>query len=145
MVYFINAWCILHYIEGLQVWSWTNQFNDANKFVNMLPYLDNYPLISMVDDGELNFYWKYDDVRIDLGFYGNGVYSYYAQKGTHDYFGDDIAIDNIPESLLWLLTGCKQVKYIDNDGDSISLEVNKTYPVLPDFDANKHNLVRVID
>jgi hypothetical protein len=36
------------------------------------------PYISASNDGEINFYWKKDTFILDLGFFGDGSYSYYA-------------------------------------------------------------------
>jgi hypothetical protein len=37
------------------------------------------PYISASGDGEVNFYWKARDWMIDLGFFGDGLYSYYVR------------------------------------------------------------------
>jgi hypothetical protein len=76
---------------------------EAEAFTRTLP-LDEIvlPHISLAADGEINFFWDKEGERIDLGFYGTGVYSYYIRlRGGAEYFGDDVALgDNIPEEIL---------------------------------------------
>lgn len=76
---------------------------EAEAFARALPLEEIYtPYISLAADGEINFFWDRYGLRIDLGFYGTGVYSYYIRLGNgQEYFGDDIAIsDEIPGELL---------------------------------------------
>lgn len=52
--------------------------------------------ISIASDGEVNFYWKNSIGAIDLGFYGDGTYSYYARKsGGFEYFGDSVEVSRV--------------------------------------------------
>jgi hypothetical protein len=37
------------------------------------------PYAQLSADGEVGLYWKTDDVFADIGFYGNGEYSFYAR------------------------------------------------------------------
>ena len=77
--------------------------DEAEAFVRALPLEEIYtPYISLAADGEINFFWDQDSVRIDLGFYGTGVYSYYIRiKNGQEYFGDDVSVsDKIPTELL---------------------------------------------
>ena len=50
----------------------------------------------------MNFEWKGQDFHIDLGFYGDQTFSYYATKsGQKPLLGDDIPIKNgIPKELI---------------------------------------------
>lgn len=76
---------------------------EAEAFARALSLEEMYtPYISLAADGEINFFWDRDGLRIDLGFYGTGVYSYYIRLGNgQEYFGDDIAISgDIPGELL---------------------------------------------
>ena len=65
------------------------------------------PHISLADDGEVNFAWSADGMWIDLGFYGTGTYSFYAQdKDGNEWFGDDIPVmSSLRKELRGLLAG----------------------------------------
>jgi hypothetical protein len=78
-------------------------FQDAKRFVLSLPLMQIVrPSINVAGDGEVNFEWKGQDFQIDLGFYGNQTFSYYATKnGQKPLFGDDIPIKHgIPKELV---------------------------------------------
>jgi hypothetical protein len=68
---------------------------EANNFVFWLSatgYLWSIrcvPNISLANDGELNFWWKSDIGVIDIGFYGDGTYTYYAKVNDREYSADD--------------------------------------------------------
>jgi hypothetical protein len=53
---------------------------DAEVFALYLFKVDTVipPHISASGDGEINFYWKGEGFSLDLGFFGDGFYSYYA-------------------------------------------------------------------
>jgi len=54
--------------------------HDAEQFVRALPYEEIYaPHVSLAADGEINFLWTLPHFRLDLGFYGDGTYSYYGR------------------------------------------------------------------
>ena len=89
-------------------WPAEAAFQDAGKFTEGLPVpLTSAPYISLADDGEVNFAWAREGMRIDLGFYGTGTYSYYARdKEGEEFFGDDISASSpIPKELAALLAG----------------------------------------
>src|ERR1700741_745971 len=67
-------------------------FRDARDFILKLPLTRiAKPTINIASDGEVNFEWKGNDFKIDLGFYGNQKFSYYAVKsGSAPLLGDDI-------------------------------------------------------
>lgn len=52
------------------------------------------PGISAADDGEINFWWDVEGLYIDLGFFGDGSYSFYARLPN----GKEIAVDHAPLS-----------------------------------------------
>ena len=61
------------------VWPNIRAFEDAYIFIQHLDLGSiPMPIISLADDGEVNFLWKYYPVHVDLGFYGTGNYSYFA-------------------------------------------------------------------
>ena len=77
-------------------------FRDAEQFVLKLPLRSvGIPFVSVASDGEINFDWTAGNVRIDLGFYGDGRYSFFARNADAEALGDDIAIvDDVPADLL---------------------------------------------
>ena len=88
-------------------WPTKAAFENAWEFTARLPLsLREFPHISLADDGEVNFAWSGGVVYIDLGFYGDGTFSYYGRDsdGTES-FGDDIPVTSpLPEELVSLLT-----------------------------------------
>ena len=82
-------------------------FRDAVSFTERLPVsLVATPHISLADDGEVNFSWSTNGMRIDLGFYGTGAFSYYARdKDGNELFGDDVSVTSfLPSQLVELMT-----------------------------------------
>ena len=63
------------------------------------------PYISLATDGEINFLWMLPHLRLDLGFYGDGTYSYYGKTAVGDGFlVDDASVCTpLPEQLLQLI------------------------------------------
>lgn len=81
---------------------------DAEAFARILFERANVlsPRIGMAADGEISFFWKSPRVVVNLGFFGDGTYSYFAQTPQGDSFSDDAALATqaLPEGLLALLT-----------------------------------------
>lgn len=78
-------------------------FNEAEAFIKTLPLnRTGLPTINVASDGEVNFDWSSGISKIDLGFFGNGTYSYYARGGNYgEISGDDIAVGTeVPEQLI---------------------------------------------
>lgn len=79
---------------------------DAERFVRSLPG-DGLaaPVITLANDGEINFLWRHEGNSIDLGFHGTGTFSYYARaRDGGELFGDDVAAaSGLPPGLLSLL------------------------------------------
>lgn len=71
-------------------------FEDAKSFILTLPLTKiTKPSIHVAADGEVNFQWSGSDFKIDLGFYGNGKFSFYAAKsGRAPIIGDEILADS---------------------------------------------------
>ena len=89
-------------------WPADSAFIDAAEFVRRLPEpLKATPHISLADDGEVNFAWHHGKIKIDLGFYGTGTFSYYARDSAgNETFGDDVpARRAIPLDLRILIAG----------------------------------------
>lgn len=63
------------------------------------------PDIGIADDGELNFFWDQSGIHVDLGFYGDGSYSYYArdQHGAHCECDDESPENGMTEELAKIL------------------------------------------
>jgi hypothetical protein len=54
------------------------------------------PIISPACDGEVNFFWENQHITLDLGFYGDGYYSFYAKtEDGEEFFGDHKSIDSM--------------------------------------------------
>ncbi|MGO0702708.1 hypothetical protein [Pseudomonas paracarnis] len=64
------------------------------------------PKISAASDGEINFSWKNEKGLIDLGFFGDGSYSYYAKLSTgEEFISDESGIkEALPSELLKIIT-----------------------------------------
>ena len=71
-------------------------FTDAREFASCLD-LNSYglPMVNMAGDGEINFFWhrESDGLRVDLGVYGTGTYSYYGRRGDQEVFADDLPVE----------------------------------------------------
>lgn len=83
-------------------WPTDVAFSDARKFVDELPSdMLLLPSVGAAHDGEINFLWKGDGVHIDLGFYGDGTFSFYAHReGDEEFYDDDIPVDQgLPDAL----------------------------------------------
>lgn len=82
--------------------------DSAEKFARYLLSLGkiHLPYISASSDGEINFYWKQENLTIDLGFVQEGFYSYYAELPTgEEIFMDDVALDDpLPQSVVTFIT-----------------------------------------
>lgn len=79
-----------------------NAFQNARDFVSTLPLSRMAkPAINVASDGEVNFQWSGVGFHIDLGFYGNGKFSFYgAKEGRAPIIGDDVPVkDGIPTDL----------------------------------------------
>ncbi len=63
------------------------------------------PYISASGDGEVNFYWKTSDWVIDLGFFGDGLYSYYARfENGHEILEDGASLNKpLPQKIVELI------------------------------------------
>lgn len=62
------------------------------------------PRISAASDGEVNYYWKNARGLLDLGFYGDGTYSFYAELADgREFAADEVAINQaLPNELIQL-------------------------------------------
>lgn len=82
-------------------WPDEKAFEDAYFFIQHLDLTSiPVPTITLADDGEVNFLWKYDPVYVDLGFYGTGTYSYFAcHKDGRESIGEFILVNRglLPE------------------------------------------------
>lgn len=74
-------------------WPLDAAFDDATEFVkSWVDRAIRIPDIGIADDGEVNFLWKHEGIHVDLGFYGDGTFSYYAR----DSEGKEITGDDVP-------------------------------------------------
>ena len=63
------------------------------------------PTISSAVDGEINFWWDTHLIKLDLGFYGDETYSFYAiAHNGLEFYGDDLEYKKpLPYPILILL------------------------------------------
>lgn len=79
---------------------------DAERFLrkhdlqNLVP-----PIISLSEDGEINFVWRTERLYLDLGFFGDGTYTYYGKSVSGQVFMGDNAprSASLPHDLTALL------------------------------------------
>lgn len=79
---------------------------DAELFARLLFSVETSPPhVSLATDGEINFLWRLPSIRLDLGFYGDGTYSYYGCSSTgEEFLADEMSIHTLlPQRLLHLL------------------------------------------
>ena len=87
-------------------WPDERAFEDAVTFVKAWSSSTiRMPDVGLADDGEVNFLWEAADMHVDLGFYGDGTFSYYARDGDRkEYADDDVpAHVGLPKDLLAIL------------------------------------------
>lgn len=78
----------------------------AEVFARLLPFDKIYaPHISLASDGEINFLWNLQDFRFDLGFYGDGMYSYYGRTVSgEEFMGDEQPVSaTLPDIIIKLI------------------------------------------
>lgn len=83
--------------------------DEAEQFSsNVLP-ADEFqlPTVTAAADGEVNFSWKNALGYIDLGFYGEGSYSYYAKTTVgQEFMSDESSLtEHLPEQVLKIIRG----------------------------------------
>jgi hypothetical protein len=80
----------------------TQAFKDAESFILKLPLTrTGMPAINVASDGEVNFSWSGPNTHIDLGFFGNGTYSYYGRGAGTEVTGENVAAkSDVPNDLL---------------------------------------------
>lgn len=82
---------------------------DALSFLDLRPGDVALPYPQIAPDGEVGFYWRTEDVFAEIGFYGDGEFSYYAKYtpkgGEFVQTGRDHCSvgDEWPEELLLIL------------------------------------------
>lgn len=81
--------------------------NDAETFLRTINWRNlERPTISLSEDGEINFLWQSDALYLDLGFVGEGTYTFYGKAQDGEIFlGDDKALSEpLPDRLLSLMS-----------------------------------------
>lgn len=70
---------------------------EAEELIRIIfKYNVHKPIISLANDGEINFYWNFDGSVLDLGVFGDGCYSYYFRSKD----GKEIFVDGRPISFI---------------------------------------------
>lgn len=69
--------------------------DDAETFLRSLPIEQiEAPHIALAADGEINFFWETDKIRMDLGLFGDGTYSYFAKSSDgKKFYCDDEGLE----------------------------------------------------
>ena len=89
-------------------WPPPSAFADAIAFIESLPAESiPFPNVGLADDGEVNFLWSHDNIHVDLGFYGDGCFSYFGRRPDgQSVHGDDVpARTGLTDVLKELLCG----------------------------------------
>lgn len=84
--------------------------NDAELFLRAQDWHAlTKPHISLTEDGEMNFLWQSETLYLDLGFVGEGTYTYFGKASDGEVFlGDDIPLAApLPERLRSLMGASK--------------------------------------
>lgn len=83
--------------------------NDAEQFSSsILPNGDfALPVVTAASDGEVNFSWKNALGLIDLGFYGDGTYSYYIRFANgEELISDESPLgESLPDNVIEIIRG----------------------------------------
>lgn len=90
------------------MWPQDSAFRDASEFVRNWNVEPLYmPDIGIADDGEVNFAWDQRGIYLDLGFYGDGTYSYYGKsRDGKEFLEDDLApSDGLTSELRRIING----------------------------------------
>lgn len=74
-----------------------NAIDDAIVFLQQLLPGTKQPTVEVQFDGEIELYWAKDYLELQVGFYGDGTYSFYAKNNKLD---DTISGDNIPVNII---------------------------------------------
>jgi hypothetical protein len=80
--------------------------DEAERFISMITKNQILePYISLAADGEINFYWKNNKFLLDVGFFGEEVYSLYAKMASgEEIIKDDLRLtDPVPEEIAPLI------------------------------------------
>jgi hypothetical protein len=78
-------------------------FKDAEAFILKLPLnRTEMPAVNVASDGEVNFCWANSGgAHIDLGFFGNGTYSYYGRGAGKEIMRERVDTKGqVPDELI---------------------------------------------
>lgn len=74
-----------------------NAIDDAIQFLQTLQVGTRQPTVTIESDGMINLNWLNDFLELDVGFYGDGTYEFYA---SNKKLNDSINGDNIPVDII---------------------------------------------
>ena len=81
-----------------------NSISDAFRFLEMKPGDIQLPSAQLASDGEVGLYWNTQGIYAEIGFYGDGTFSWYASDQFSEDGHDGCQIDSEwPETLLLIL------------------------------------------
>lgn len=76
---------------------------EALHFITLIPEEHKLPRTSVAGDGEVIFYWQYgQELYLELGFYGEDIYSYIFNSHKPNVGVDGVSLknDGIPSDLM---------------------------------------------
>jgi hypothetical protein len=75
----------------------SDAIDEAIQFLQQLQPGTLQPTVEVQFDGEIELHWIKDYLELQVGFYGDGTYSFYAKNNKLD---DTISGDNIPVNII---------------------------------------------
>lgn len=81
--------------------------DEAERFARSIDWRHHaVPAVSLTEDGEINLLWQTEALYLDLGFVGDGTYTFYGKSSDGQTFlGDDLPIgDPLPGDLRALMS-----------------------------------------
>lgn len=79
----------------------TLAIDDAITFYGRLPAGLKIPRAGASPDGEIGLFWEGEDYLLDLGFYGDGTYTYFARRqGSDNLYGNELPMNAGPDGAL---------------------------------------------
>lgn len=82
-------------IQKVDEYATDKAYTDALEFIIALPSeMVSHPNLMVAEDGDVMFIWgdwqDKTNLYIDLGFFGDGTYSFYATEGQNSIAKDDV-------------------------------------------------------
>ena len=89
-----------------------NRWLDCGKFLSAMD-MPIIPSISYARNGELNVFFDTGGIYLDVGFFGDGTYSYYAKLPSgRESSGDDIDVSEPLPACIMNFLGSVTIRYV---------------------------------